>query len=294
MSLILVSCANEVIDNNTMEISSKANANEKKLQAEPNLTPTPNEKSSAESIGICQPKSNFVNEAASQDADINQTLPKPDSREAFNDWLKDLFGSVQVATLPNRKFINEYYWEGDLNADGCQDIAVLAESIKDKSKEISMENLVAGTVLQNLRSKVIFKSGVADSAFSKKLARQIQPEQQIAVAVVFGGKKGWNWKRNAVGREFLLYDSIFKPVRVSGYETGSILFGLVKKDKPNEDYDDLLNLFPTNAVGDCLYTATQIKRKKNVFSELSNKFLICFDGEVFFDRPLPNSKSYPE
>jgi len=295
VSSVFISCADEAIDNNTVEISSKVNVNEKKLQTEPNLTPTPNEKSSTESIEKCQPKSNLAKATASQDTEINQTLPKPDSREAFNEWLKDLFGAVQVATLPNRKFINEYFWEGDLNGDGCEDVAIIVQGVKNNSGNISMESSAIGTSVQDLRSKIIFNGADKENVpSSKDLAVKIKPKEDIAIAIVFGGRNGWNRKQNAAGRKFLLYDSIFKPDKAANYEIGSTLFFIIRKDKPQEDDDDLLYLFPRNAVGDCIYTATQTKRKKVVFSEMTNRYLICFDGNAFFDKKLPDSKSYPE
>lgn len=297
MSFMLAACADEVARGKTAEVSSKVNASEQELQGKPNLTPTstPKGKSSTINAGQCQLENVSSGESVSQNVDADEMIATPDSREAFDDWLKDVIGSVQVATLANRKFINEYYWQGDLNDDGCQDVAVIVQGAKNKSGAISMENFAAGTTVQNLRAKVIYKGGdTAKLPFSKAFAAQIKPKQEIAVAIVFGGQKGWSWRYNAAGREFLLYDSIFKPSKVSGYEASSTLFSVVRKDKPEEDDNDLLYRFPENAVGDCIYTATQIKRKKVEFSELSNKFLICFDGEFFFDKKLPDSKFYPE
>ena len=167
-----------------------------------------------------------------------------------------------------------------MNGDGCQDIAVIVQGVKDKSGTISMENFAVGTTLQNLNSKAV--------------AEQLKPKQDIALAIVFGGHQGWSWKHNASGRIFLLYDSIFKPAKTAKYGLSSSIFDVIEKNKPAEDDEDLIYGFPPNAVGDCVYTATQIKRKKVEFSELNNKFLICFDGKLFFEKNLPDSKSYPD
>lgn len=294
MSFILAACADKVARGKPAEVAANANAGEKNAQAEPNLTPS-KEKSSTENAGQCQPKNVLSSEEVSRNFDVNETILAPDSREAFDDWLKVIIGAVQVATLPNRKFINEYYWEGDINGDGCQDVAVLVQAVKEKSAINSTGSLAIGTTIQNLRSKAVFKGGdTVNFPFSKAFASQVKAKQEIAAAIVFGGQKGWSWKRNAAGREFLLYDAVFKPSKVSGLEASSTLFSIVRRDKPGEDADDLLYRFPENAAGDCIYTATLVKRKKAEFSELSNKSLICFDGEFFFDKKLPDSKSYPE
>lgn len=296
MSFVLLSCVADVIDSKNTEVPSKVNTDKENNQAESNTTPTPNPNGnfSNEKASRCQPK-NFLSANDSQDVGFNENISKPDSREAFDNWLKDLVGSVQVATLSNRKFINEYYWEGDLNGDGCEDIAIIVEGIKNASGKILMETSDVGTTVQNLRSKSIFNGGDKEKfPFSKDFATQIKPQSSIAAMVVFGGQNGWSWKQNAQGREFLLYDSIFKPAESADYEISSMLLFIVRKDKPEEDDDDLLHLFPSNAVGDCIYTATQTKRRKNKYSEMTNRFLICYDGSVFFNKKLPNSRSYPE
>ena len=294
-SFILAACGDEVARSQTAKVNLKVNTSEENTQLKSNSMPNPKGNSLTETDGKCQPKNIPSSEGSSQSINVNETIPTPESREAFDDWLRDIFGAVQVATLANRKFINEYYWEGDLNADGCRDVAVIVQGFKDKTGLVSTENFATGTTVQNLRSKAIFKGGdTAKIPFSKAFALQIQPKQEIALAIVFGGKKGWSWKYNAPGREFLLYDSIFNPSQVLDYEAASMQFSIVNRNKPEEDDDDLLYRFPANAVGDCIYTATQIKRKKVKFSELSNKFLICFDGEFFFSKNLPDSKSYPD
>lgn len=281
VSFTFAACKDAIVDSKTAEVS--VNHNEK-VTAKAKPTLSPGEKSTNEISDKCQAKN-----------DVDEKISMPESREEFNDWLSNVIGSVQVATLANREFISEYYWEGDLNADGCKDVAILVQGTEDKSGAVSMENFVDGTTVQNLRSKAIYKGGdTAKLPFSSTFARQIKPQQKTAVAIVFGGQNGWSWKNNVAGREFLLYDSVFEPAKVSGYEATSLLFSVVNKAKPEEDYDDLIDRFPSNAVSDCIYTATEMKRKKNEFSELSNKFLICYDGNVFFNRKLPDSKSYPE
>lgn len=291
---MLAACADEVARSQTAKTNSKVTANDHNTMVKLNSTPTQNEKSSTENDGQCQPKHSASSEGDSPNFDVNETISKPDSREAFDAWLHDIFGAVQIATLVNRKFINECYWEGDLNADGCRDVAIIVQVSKDKSGITLTENFPIGTTLQNSRSNAIFKGGDAvNFPFSKTFALQMKPKQEIATAIVFGGERGWSWKHNAPGREFLLYDSIFKPSLISNYEASSTQFSIVRRNKPAEDDDDLLYRFPASAVGDCIYTATEIKRKNVKFSELSHKFLICFDGEFFFNKKLPDSKSYP-
>ncbi len=281
LSFAFAACKDAVVDSKTAEVS--VNHNEE-ITAKAKPTLNPNEKSTTEILGKCQPKN-----------DVDELISMPESREKFNDWLSNIIGSVQVATLANREFVSEYYWEGDLNADGCKDVAILVQGIEGKSGEVSMENFVDGTTVQNLRSKAIYKGGdTAKFPFSSAFARQVKPQQKTALAILFGNRNGWSWKNNAMGREFLLYDSVFELAEVSEYEATSLLFSVVNKAKPEEDYEDLIDRFPSNTVGDCIYTATEVKQKKNEFSELSNKFLICYDGNVFFHKKLPDSKSYPE
>ena len=277
----LAACADKIVDGQTTaENSSKANVDQKITRTSP--APTVGKQSSSENSGKCQ----------SGNADGEQAIAKPKSREEIDDWLKNTIGSVQVATLPDRQSVEQYYREGDFNADGCADIVLIVQGIKDKFDTISAENLNLETMtVQNLRSKAIYQNG---ETFSKAMAARIKPKQETALVVVFGNRRDWDWKYIAADKAFLLYDSVSKPAENSGYEASATLFSVIRKNKPEEDDDDLLYRFPTNAAGDCIYTAIQIKRRKFDFSELSDKFLICYDGKKFFNKKLPDSKSYPE
>lgn len=295
LSLILVSCAEATVDSKMSQVNSTTDISQEDNKSTTDLNPTSTNQTLAKNSNKCQPVNVQPTENSSQTDDVNEMVKKPETREEFNAWLENIIGSVKVATLTERKFMDQYLGEGDFNGDGCGDVAIIVENIKNKSDVVSMENFASGTTVQNLNSKTIYKgSDKTKLPFSKEFASQLKPKQNIAIVVVFGGQDSWSWKYNAPGREFLLYDSIFTPSKVSGHETGMTLFSAVNKAKPEEDDDDLIYRFPENAVGDCVYTATQTNRKKVEFSELSNKFLICYDGTDFFDKKLPDSKSYPE
>jgi len=74
----------------------------------------------------------------------------------------------------------------------------------------------------------------------------------------------------------------------------STVFGVIERNKPEEDDEDLLHLFPPNAKGDCIHTELEIQRKGAEYVDAIKRNLICFDEKNFFAKPLPNTKLYPE
>jgi hypothetical protein len=269
VSFTFAACADKIVDGQTVSANSaKGNSGEKNTQASPKAI-LAEKQPSTEDSRKCQP----------ENVGGEQPPAKLEDRGEIDDWLKNIVGAVHVATLADRQSIERYYAEGDFNADGCGDIVLIVQDVYAKSKAVSAEslNLKETTIIQNLGSK----------------ARRVKSKQETGLLVVFGNRRDWDWKSDAGSRAFLLSDSISKPVENSAFEASATLFNVIRKNKPEEDDDDLLYRFPANAAGDCIYTAIQIKRRKSDFSELSSKFLICYDGEMFFNKKLPDSKSYP-
>ena len=247
-------------------------------------------------IGKCQPENVARNPGLIASENINEIVPKPETREQFNEWLSyGAIGSVQVAEMEGRKYVKDYYDEGDFNGDGCVDVAVIVQGVADKTGEKTLEQAGVEVTLENLRTGAVFQGGdVKKLPFSPKFKLQIEPQQKIAIAVVLGGEKGWSWKNGGEGRTFLLYDSIYQTPKTKDMTDVSTVFGVIEKNKPNEDYDDLLYLFPPNAKGDCLHTELEIQRKNVKYVDATKRNLICYDGKNFFAKSLPDAKLYPE
>jgi len=171
----------------------------------------------------------------------------------FIEWLA--FGSVQLAEIEGKNNLEQYIYEGDFNGDGCRDVAVIVQGLESKTGAKDLESFSVGLTVKNLRTGAIFQGGdVKSFPFAPKFEAQIKPQQKIALLVVLGGEKGWSWKYGGIGRTFLLYDSIYQMPKSKDITGVSTVFGVVEKNKSNEDYDDLLYLFPPNAKGDCIHT----------------------------------------
>lgn len=246
--------------------------------------------------GKCQPENVPRNPGLIDSENINAIVPKPETEEQFNEWLSyGAIGSVRVAEMDGRKYIKDYYAEGDFNGDGCRDVAVIVQGAADKTGEKTFEQVGVEVTLENLRTGAIFQGGdVKKLPFSPKFEAQIKPQQKTAIAVVLGGEKGWSWKNGGIGRTFLLYDALYQTPKTKDMTDVSTVFGVVEKSKPKEDYDDLLYLFPPNAKGDCIHTELEIQRKGIEYVDASKRNLICYDGNKFFAKTLPDTKLYPE
>ncbi|MBA4122404.1 MAG: hypothetical protein H0X72_08080 [Acidobacteria bacterium] len=163
------------------------------------------EESKAEKkIGKCQPENVPRNLGLIDVADMNDTVPKPETREKFNEWLSyGAIGSVEVAEMEGRKYIKEYYAEGDFNGDECPDVAVIVQGVKDKTGEKTLEQTGVDVTVKNLRTGAVFEGGdIKKLPFAPKFEAQIKPRQKIALVVVLGGENGWSWKHGGRGRTF--------------------------------------------------------------------------------------------
>lgn len=290
--LFLTACTKSSAENESVK---NKTINENRTAAEDNASPTPakSEVSNNKKTGKCQPENIPLTPGLPEKSDMNSLAAKPKTREEFNEWLGNS-NNVRVAELANRKDIREYYGEGDFNGDGCRDVAIIVGGTEDKTGEISLENQEVSVTLQNLRTNAVFAGGdVKKLPFSKDFAAQIKPQQTIAIFIVLGGESGWSWKFGGAGRTFLLYDSIIR-ADAKNAEENSTVFEVLEKNKPDEDEDDLIALFPQSAKGDCVHTETQTKAKTEEFTEGKNRLLICFENEKFAAKKLSDTKYFPE
>jgi len=241
----------------------------------------------------CQPSKVPLSAGLPDNANINELLAKPKTKSEFNEWLS--FGSLQLAEIEDKNNLEQYIYEGDFNGDDCPDIAVIVQGLEGKTGEKKLENFSVDLTVKNLRTGAVFQGGdVKSLPFPPKFEAQIKPQQKIALLVVLGGEKGWSWKYGGIGRTFLLFDSIYQTQKTKAIADVSTVFGVIEKNKPEEDDDDLLHLFPPNAKGDCIHTELEIQRKGVEYVDATKRNLICFDGKNFFTKPLPNTKLYPE
>ncbi len=241
----------------------------------------------------CQPAKVPPSMGLPDNTDMNELTAKPKTAAEFNEWLA--FGSFQLAEIKDKNDIEQYFHEGDFNGDGCRDVAVLVQGLENKNGERDLENFTVDLTVENLRTGAIFQGGdVKKFPFAPKFEAQIKPQQKIALAVVLGGEKGWSWKYGGTGRTFLLLDSVYQAQKTKDITDISTVFGVIEKNKPDKDDDDLLSLFPPNAKGDCIHTELEIQRIGVEYIDASKRNLICFDGKNFFTKPLPNTKLYPE
>ncbi len=269
----------------------------KKKETEQQIAGDKTENSKSEKkIGKCQPENVPRSLGLIESADMNEIVPKPEDREQFNEWLSyGAIGSVEIAEMQGRKYIKDYYGEGDFNGDGCLDVAVIVQGVEDKTGKKTLEQTGVDVTVKNLRTGAVFQGGdIKKLPFTPKFEAQIKPQQEIALAVVLGGEKGWSWKNGGRGRTFLLYDSIYQMPKSKNMTDVSTVFGVIEKSKPDEDYDDLLYLFPPNAEGDCIHTELEIKRKGADYVDARKRNLICYNGKDFFAKSLPDTKLYPE
>lgn len=241
----------------------------------------------------CQPSKVSSSAGLPDNADINELSTKPKTKSEINEWLA--FGSLQLAEIEGKDNLEQYIDEGDFNGDDCRDVAVIIQDLESKTGEKYLKNFPVNLTVKNLRTGAVFQGGDEKSLpFEPKSEAQIKPQQKIALLVVLGGEKGWSWKYGGIDRTFLLYDSIYQMPKSKDMTDVSTVFGVVEKNKPNEDYDDLLYLFPPNAKGDCIHTELETQRKEVDYIDASKRNLICFDGKNFFAKSLPNTKLYPE
>ncbi len=267
-----------------------ANADLKPVRVQP--TPL---KDSTETSTLkgCQPSKVPLSQGLPDNADMNELSAKPKTKSEFNEWLS--FGSLQLAEIKDKNNLEQYVHEGDFNGDGCRDAAVIVQGLEGKTGEKDLENFSVDLTVENLRTGAVFQGGdVKKLPFTPKLEARIKPQQKIALLIVLGGEKGWSWKYGGAGRTFLLYDSIYQMQKNKDTTDISTVFGVIEKNKPEEDDDDLLHLFPPNAKGDCIHTELEVQRKGAGYIEASRRNLICFDGRNFFAKSLPNVKLYPE
>ena len=266
------------------------NANLKAAQVQPASL---EDRTTSSTIRDCQPSKVPLSPGLPDNTNINELLAKPTTRSEFNEWLS--FGSLQLAQIEGKNDLDQYVSEGDFNGDGCTDVAVIVQGLENKTGEKDLENFSVDLTVKNLRTGATFQGGdVKNLPFPPKFEAQIKPQQKIALLVVLGGEKGWSWKYGGIGRTFLLYDSIYQTPKTKNMTDVSTVFGVIEKNKPNEDYDDLLYLFPPNAKGDCIHTELEIKRKGVEYVDATKRNLICYDGKNFFAKPLPDAKLYPE
>ncbi len=248
----------------------------------------------ANRVGSCQPSEVPLGLGVSENTNMSEVLPEPKTREEFDEWLS-FSGGLKLAQLKDRNEIRQYFDEGDFNNDGCRDIALIVEGKEGKTGEKDLENNSVEITVQNLRTNTVFEGGdVKKLPFPPKFEAQIKPQQKIALFVVIGGENSWSWKHGGRRRTFLLYDSIYQTPKTKDMTDLSTVFGVIEKSKPNQDYDDLLYLFPPNAKGDCIHTELEIQKKGVEYVDASKRNLICFDGRNFFAKSLPNAKLYPE
>ncbi len=241
----------------------------------------------------CQPAKVPLSKGLPDNADMNELITKPKTRDEFNEWLS--FGSFQLAEIKNKNDLEQYLYEGDFNGDSCQDVAIIVQGLESKTGERNLENFTIDLTVENLRTGAIFQGGdVKKFPFTPKFEAQIKPQQKIALVIVLGIEKGWSWKYGGIGRAFLLFDAIYQTQKTNDIADVSTVFGVIEKNKPEEDDDDLLHLFPPTAKGDCIHTELEIQRKGVEYVDASKRYLFCFDGKNFFTKPLPNTKLYPE
>jgi hypothetical protein len=248
----------------------------------------------ANRAGKCQPSEVPSGSGASENTNMSEILPEPKTREEFDEWLS-FSGGLQLAQLKDRSEIRQYFDGGDFNNDGCQDIVLIVEGKEGNTGKKDLENNSVEITVKNLRTNAVFEGGdVKKLPFAPQFEAQIKPQQKIALLVVLGGEKGWSWKHGGRGRTFILYDSIYQTTKTKDITDVSTVFGVIEKNKPNEDYDDLLYLFPPNARGDCIHTELEIQRKGVEYVDATKRNLICFNGKNFFAKNLPDTKLYPE
>lgn len=246
--------------------SNKVDAPEK-TKTESNQNPPPAEKSTApknEKSAVktgCLPANVPRSEGLPETADMYNTLETDNSVGGLNKTLKNLFDELSVAE--NVKGDN--FFEADFNGDGCKDAAIIVKAVDEYPIDGEINNALrfqmAETIVQNLE-----KGGLMNLQRTKKEGfkptEKDLTDSKIALAVIFGGEKSWNWEYGGEGRLFLLLDSVFSQNDCPDCQT--VLVN--KTDKKSSRADCL----PSVAVGDALFSGGEEAGRA-----------IYFDGKKF-------------
>ncbi len=282
--LIMISCqqnlsgASEQAQNSSPPVNkvqnsvqTEFNANKEKPQI-PDAAPT--EKILTAKNGQCAGDTATRPSGVPETVNLGEQTTLPETAAQFNDWLADLFGTQLVV---DQRFA-DISIVGDFNGDGCNDVAVPVTPDKNYETASNVDS-PATTVRSNRNfdeylnnfvpcglSVVNLQNNASEITCAQKKSansKQITSPSPTAVLIIYGGKKGWNWKTNADGRAALLLNGMREPNSKTGGQTE---FNIVSKGSRYKEYS-----LPTTAQGDGLYLGFQSVKGG----------IIYFDGSSF-------------
>jgi len=225
----------------------------------------------------------------SENINLNEQAPMPQTAEEFNSWISGLLGSQIVI---DRRFI-DFSVVGDFNGDGCNDIAVPVTpdteyeviSRPDDRRAKARTNRNFNEYLANFGSCNLYLINLRNNASEltcsresqgkrSDFAKQFLTQSSTAIFIVHGGKKGWSWTANAAGRTALLLNVWDAPILKT--DSNTIDFSVVSGGYKYDEY-----ALPKTAKGDGLYVGLSSPIAKSDKNKLTERRLIYFDGNNY-------------
>lgn len=215
----------------------------------------------------CQPAKVPVSDGLPKDANMNEALAKDTSVNGLNKILENMAGDFAVDTEQK-----PYFFEGDFNGDGCQDIAIIVgatdsyhSDVKDINQAASNTNVDA--VKTNLRTgatlmpEEVKKRGAV-------MPKNLKSESDRALVIIHGGEKSWNWKYGGEGRIYLLLDSV-----ITEKDCGGCAGSLISKTSNKNGAE----CFPKTAKGEGIFMGGEEGGKLIYFDGKQYKWTQCGD-----------------
>lgn len=266
--------------------TASGNSNKENLQA---VDVLPGDKFPVPANGQCLADNAPRPPGVSENINVNEQSPMPETAEEFNRWLADLVGSQLVL---DGRFL-DISIVGDFNGDGCNDVAVPV--MPDKNYEVVshpddpnakartnrnfkeyLANFVpCGIYLVNLQNDASELTCSKENLEKQNdFAKQFSTQSETAILIVHGGKKGWSWKVNADGRTALLLN-IWNG-QPSKEQANAIDFNIVSHGYKYDEY-----ALPKTAKGDGIYLGLNSSASKRDKNKSAAGKLIYFDGKIY-------------
>ena len=221
---------------------------------------------SIDKIKVCQPEKVPLSDRLPKNANMDEVLPEDTSVEGLNNLLKNLVGDFAVDTEQK-----SYFFEGDFNGDGCQDIAIIVGATDSYRNVKNINQAASNTNVDVIEKNLRTGATLMPEEVKKRgaiLPQNLKSESDRAFVIVYGGGKGWNWKYSGEGRIYLLLDSVITEKDCAGCASS-----LVSRTSNKNGSD----CFPKSAKGEGIFTGGEEGGKLIYFNGKSFTWTQCGD-----------------